>query len=99
MPYLYNRTMDLPVISPSSCLFDAVGIGLNAIDDVIVVPYFPGLDSKVEYISRTRYFGGPAASTMVSLSRLGLKSRYIGRVGADDLGRLQGNRMIDKSGS
>jgi sulfofructose kinase len=83
--------MHLPVLPPvlGSKPFDTIGLGLNFVDEVITVPEFPTPNSKIEYVSRSRFFGGPTASTMVALSRLGLKTSYIGRVGSDDVGKLQ----------
>ncbi len=83
--------MRLPVAAPpaGSREYDAVGLGLNATDNVVIVPHFPEPGSKIEFRSTQIMFGGQVATTMVGLSRLGLRTRYIGRVGSDDYGRLQ----------
>ena len=69
--------------------FDAVALGLNAVDHVAVVPRYPAFNSKIELISHTTLFGGQCATAMVSLQRLGLRTRYIGRVGSDLAGQEQ----------
>ncbi len=68
---------------------DVVGVGLNATDTIICLPHFPVLDSKVELLSHEVLPGGQVASAMVACQRWGLRTRYIGKVGDDDAGRLQ----------
>jgi sugar/nucleoside kinase (ribokinase family) len=77
--------IDIPVGKP----FDAVALGLNAVDHLIVVPNYPGFNSKVPFLSHTLAPGGQCATAMVTLARLGMRARYIGKVGSDDLGALQ----------
>jgi sugar/nucleoside kinase (ribokinase family) len=74
---------------PAGKQFDAVAFGLNAVDHLIVVPRYPEFNSKVRLTSHTIAPGGECATAMVALSRLGLRTRYIGRVGSDDEGRFQ----------
>ena len=66
--------------------FDAVGFGTNAVDYLIVVPEYPEFNSKVELDNYTQLAGGEIASTMVGLRRLGMKTAYVGRFGADGAG-------------
>jgi sugar/nucleoside kinase (ribokinase family) len=86
-----STPMKLPVSAPppDSRPFDAVALGLNAVDHLVVVPRFPAFASKIELISHQVLPGGQCATAMVALSRLGLRTRYVGRVGSDDTGRLQ----------
>ncbi len=88
--------MRVPVPAPTdgSWTFDATAIGLNAVDLVVVVAEYPAHGSKVEIRSRQILFGGQAATAMVSLSRLGFRTQYVGRVGSDDEGRLQLESII-----
>jgi sugar/nucleoside kinase (ribokinase family) len=81
--------LPVPAGPPGSRPFDAVGLGLNAVDHLVTVPRFPEPDSKFEMISHTVLPGGQAASAMVALSRLGLRTRHVGRVGSDEAGRVQ----------
>lgn len=74
---------------PTGKQYDAVALGLNAVDHLIVVPHFPQFDTKIPFISHTLAPGGQSATAMVTLSRLGMRTRYIGKVGSDDAGRLQ----------
>lgn len=68
--------------------FHVVGLGLNAVDDLCVVPHFPEFNTKVQMISLDRQGGGQVATAMVALARWGLRVRYIGKVGGDELGRF-----------
>ncbi|MBP1700646.1 MAG: PfkB domain protein [Deltaproteobacteria bacterium] len=63
--------------------FDVVGMGLNAVDFISVVPEFPAPNSKMEILG-----GGQVATALVALSRWGVKTKYIGKVGEDDLGNF-----------
>lgn len=81
--------MEFEIEIPSGKPFDAVALGLNAADHLIVVPYYPGFNSKIELLSHTLAPGGQCATAMVALARLGMRTRYIGKVGSDDMGRFQ----------
>lgn len=63
--------------------FDVVGFGTNAVDYLIVVPEYPNFNSKIRLSEYVRAAGGEAATTMVGLRRLGLKTMYVGRFGKD----------------
>ena len=68
---------------------DVVGIGLNATDTMVIVPRSPAPGGKVRVRSVGWQAGGQMATAMVTCQRLGLHTRYIGRVGDDDAGRFQ----------
>lgn len=63
--------------------FAVVGFGTNAVDYLIVVPEYPNFNSKIRLSEYVRAAGGEAATTMVGLQRLGLKTMYVGRFGKD----------------
>ncbi|HEY7545687.1 MAG TPA: PfkB family carbohydrate kinase, partial [Blastocatellia bacterium] len=77
--------IDLPRDKP----YDAVALGLNALDHLVVVPHYPEFNTKIPFLSHAVAPGGQAATAMVALARLGLRVRYIGKVGDDDFGRVQ----------
>lgn len=85
--------MDFGIDIPASKPFDAVAFGLNAVDHLIIAPHYPEFNSKIPFISHTLAPGGQSATAMVALARLGMRTRYIGKVGADELGRLQINSL------
>jgi sulfofructose kinase len=73
---------------PKDKPFDVVGMGLNSVDFIAVVPEFPTLNSKMEITQFSKQGGGQVATAMVALSRWGVKTRYIGKVGADEWGQF-----------
>jgi sulfofructose kinase len=77
---------NLPLRSDPS--FDVVGMGLNSVDFLAVVPQFPAPDSKTRILRYAKEGGGQVATAMVALQRWGLRTKYIGKVGGDDLGRF-----------
>jgi sugar/nucleoside kinase (ribokinase family) len=87
----------IPFQVPKNRDFDAVGFGLNAVDHLIVVPEYPAFDTKVRFTEYEKSAGGQAASAMVCLQRLGLRTAYAGRFGSDEDGRF-GLRAIDYEG-
>jgi sulfofructose kinase len=77
--------------------FDVVGFGTNAVDFLIRVPHYPAFDSKVELSDYTQAAGGEIATSMVGLSRLGLKAAYAGRFGKEPTGDF-GIRSLSDEG-
>ena len=86
---LASRPMEFGLKVPTDKPFDAVALGLNAVDHLIVVPGYPEFNTKTRFLSHTVAAGGQCASAMVALARLGLRTRYIGKVGSDDAGAYQ----------
>ncbi len=68
--------------------FDVVGLGLNAVDFLCVIPKFPAFDTKTEIVHYEKQGGGQVATAMVACSKWGLKTKYVGKVGGNDLGRF-----------
>ena len=69
--------------------FDVVGLGLNATDTVLMVRDFPALGGKERVLSSSMHAGGQVATALVTCQRLGLRTRYIGKVGDDEGGKIQ----------
>lgn len=68
--------------------WDVVGVGLNAVDFLCVVPHLPAFDTKLR-MSRFRLAGGgQVATALVALARWGLRCAYVGKVGEDELGQF-----------
>lgn len=74
------------VAFPRNKPFDVVGFGLNAVDHLCVVPQYPRFDTKTGILHYEKLAGGQVATTVSFISRMGLKGKYIGKVGSDDLG-------------
>lgn len=54
-----------------------------------MVREFPPLGGKERVVSLSRQAGGQVATTLVACQRLGLRTRYVGKVGDDEAGRFQ----------
>ena len=63
-----------------------VGIGQCSWDYLAVVDSYPAKDTKKEVLRWEEQGGGPVATALVTLSRLGIPCRFYGVVGADDAG-------------
>src|SRR5581483_2268998 len=59
-------------------------------------PRYPEFNSKIPYKSHQLAAGGQCATAMVALARLGLRTRYIGKGGGDDIGRFQINSIVSE---
>lgn len=68
---------------------DVVGLGLNAMDYIAVVPRFPRPGGKTDITRLGLEPGGQVATALTVCARMGLAARYIGSVGSDPLGALQ----------
>ncbi len=68
--------------------FQVVGLGVYVINHLFLVPQFPAPDTKLNALAVTRQGGGVVATALATCARLGLKTKYVGKVGADDSGRL-----------
>ena len=63
------------------------GIGQCALDHLFAIDSFPALDTKKEVIDWTISGGGPVATALVSLSRLGITCHFYGIIGDDEAGQ------------
>ena len=88
--------MQFPFLLADNKEFDAVGFGLNAVDHLIVVPEYPAFDTKVRLLEHKQAAGGQAATAMVALQRLGLKTAYAGRFGSDAEGQFGFHALQDE---
>lgn len=77
--------------------FDVVGFGTNAVDFLIVVSEYPQFNSKIALTDYIQAAGGEVATTVVGLSRLGLKTSYVGRFGADREGDFGLQTLINEN--
>ncbi|MFC1884170.1 carbohydrate kinase family protein [Thermodesulfobacteriota bacterium] len=69
---------------------DVIGLGTNAIDQVIRLYRIPDADAKVVCPPRNYelFDGGVMGNTLTGLSRLGLKTGYLGKIGDDGFGQI-----------
>lgn len=64
----------------------AIGLGQCSLDYITVLNGFPVEDAKKEVLDFVVQGGGPVATALVALSRLGVKTSFIGRVSDDRAG-------------
>lgn len=64
-----------------------VGLGQCSFDIFGTLPHYPAADSKSELSATLIQGGGPVATALVTLARLGVVSAFVGRIGGDDFGR------------
>jgi sulfofructose kinase len=72
---------------PENKAFDAVGMGLNSVDFLVLLPEYPASNSKMRIRRFEKSGGGQVATALVALSRWGTRTKYIGKVGDDELGQ------------
>jgi sugar/nucleoside kinase (ribokinase family) len=68
--------------------FDVVGMGLNSVDFLCVVAGFPAPNSKMKMLQFSKQGGGQVATALVALSRWGVRTKYLGKVGEDEWGQF-----------
>jgi sugar/nucleoside kinase (ribokinase family) len=68
-------------------------MGLNSVDFLCVVPEFPTINSKMRILQFSKQGGGQVATAMVALSRWGVKTKYVGKFGGDELGQFSSNSL------
>ena len=84
--------LDLPI--PHDKLFDVVGVGNNVIDYLFRISHFPEPNTKMDALGVTIQGGGLTATAMVACARLGLRTRYIGKFGDNEIGRMARQELL-----
>lgn len=64
-----------------------VGVGQCSLDILGTLDRYPAVDSKAQLEETLIQGGGPVATALVTLARLGVTSAFVGRIGEDDFGR------------
>jgi sulfofructose kinase len=77
--------------------FDVVGFGTNSVDHLCTVSEYPECGAKTGILQYERLAGGQVATAITFLSHMGLKTKYVGKVGGDELGHF--SRQSFESGS
>jgi len=66
-------------------IFDILGFGAVAVDDLLYVDQYPPAESKVRVRHRLRQCGGLTGTALVAAARLGARCAYVGLLGDDEL--------------
>jgi sulfofructose kinase len=72
------------------------GLGQCSLDYLALVNRYPGVDTKKEVLEWCEQGGGPVATALVALSRLGIKCRFHGILGGDDAGEKIRKSLVDE---
>lgn len=72
------------------------GIGQCSLDYLALVDSYPEVDIKKEVLKWEEQGGGPVATALVSLTRLGIKCRFYGIIGDDLAGEKIRQSLIDE---
>lgn len=67
---------------------DVVGLGLCTVDHLFVLEHPPTFERGAPVRDYSTQGGGPVATALVALARLGARVGFIGRVGDDEAGRF-----------
>lgn len=65
---------------------EVVGLGQACVDYLGRVPSYPREDGKMELLALRSQCGGPASTALVTLSRLGIKTSFLGSISDDPIG-------------
>src|ERR1035437_7026860 len=68
-------------------LYDVLGVGIAAVDDLKYVSDYPPIDFKIPVHGSTRQGGGPACTAMAAAGSLGGRAAYVARFGENELSR------------
>ncbi len=69
-------------------MIEVVGLGQCCVDYLTVIDRYPEEDAKCEFERLLVQGGGPVATALVCLSRLGRRTAVVGRVGDDPFGEF-----------
>ncbi|MEK7399004.1 MAG: PfkB family carbohydrate kinase [Candidatus Poribacteria bacterium] len=81
----YNSLISHAFSSIKQPIYDVLGIGIVAVDDLVMVDNYPSADSKMRGLGEVRQGGGLTGTALVAGARLGAKCAYAGILGKDDL--------------
>jgi sulfofructose kinase len=72
------------------------GIGQCSLDYLAVVNGYPQVDTKEEVLAWHEQGGGPVATALVTLSRLGIRCKFYGVIGDDGAGEKIRRSLVDE---
>ena len=68
-------------------VYDVVGAGIAAVDDLIYVAEYPQVDLKIPVHGSARHGGGPACTAIAAVGSLGGRAAYTARFGENELSK------------
>ena len=74
--------------------FDVIGVGYSSVDYLGIVDiYPPPADVKMPMSEFAKQGGGPVATALVALSRLGIRTAFVGKMGDDEFGTFMKEQL------
>jgi len=64
-----------------------VGLGMCTVDKLVTVPHIPKANESIPMYGYAEDFGGPVATALCTLAKLGVRTAFVGAIGDDELGR------------
>jgi len=83
-------------LSESVKVYDLLGLGAVAVDDLIYVPRYPPPDAKISVLRSERQCGGLTGTALVAAARLGSKCVYAGVLGQDEFSQFAVRRLQEE---
>lgn len=74
-------------------MMNVVGIGSALFDMLMIIDQFPEEDTKLQGLSTKVQCGGPCATALVAISKLGISAEYMGTLGDDMYGTFVKDRL------
>ncbi|MGQ9575789.1 MAG: carbohydrate kinase family protein [Thermoguttaceae bacterium] len=79
-----------------TAVWDVLGLGCTAVDELLYVAAYPAADSKVPIRRQERHCGGLTATALVAAARLGSRCAFAGALGEDELSRFVLERFAEE---
>jgi ribokinase len=73
---------------------NVTGLGQCALDNLFIIDSFPASDTKKEVMEWTVEGGGPVATALAAISRLGVSCKFFGITGDDEAGNKIAKSLI-----
>ncbi len=77
-----------------SKLYDVLGAGIAAVDDLWYVSDYPEVDCKIPVHSSLRQGGGPACTAIAAVGSLGGRTAYVARFGDNELSKFIKSALV-----
>lgn len=78
-------------------LYDVLGLGAIAVDDILFVDEYPPAEAKQRVQRRVRVAGGLTGNALIAAARLGARCAYAGLIGDDELSQFV-KQAFDREG-
>ncbi len=82
---MFNKQREFKAMARTQLVYDVLGVGISAVDDILTVESYPQSGAKVAVQSSARHGGGLACTAIAAAAVLGGKTAFVARFGTDDL--------------